>query len=113
MLIIFIGLLILIFSIAFYIAGYKKGKSINQFTIINAERDRLTKYWKGIIEDLSKENMQKDTELKELRRKYNHLFNEIKRKEQAKKAIQNPKNIDEIIKRFEALGYEVRKREVQ
>jgi len=90
--------------------GVNKGKSENQFATINAERDRLNKYWQGILEGLSKENMQKETELRELRRKYNHVLDEIKRKEQAKKAIKAPQNVDEMIKRFEALGYEVKKK---
>jgi len=107
--IIFIGLLILVFSVAFYMAGYKKGKSVNQFAIINAEKERLNEYWKQRYSEVSQLNMQKDAEIKELTRKYNRLIDEIKRKAHAKENIKTPENIDEIIKRFKELGYEVKK----
>jgi len=105
--IVFIGLLILLFSVAFYMAGYKKGKSANQFAIINAEKERLNEYWKQRYNEVSQLNMQKDAEIKELRRKYNRLVDEIKRKAQAKENIKTPESLEELKQRFEALGYKI------
>jgi uncharacterized protein YdcH (DUF465 family) len=108
-----IGLLVLVFSVAFYIVGYKKGKSANEFVIINAEKERLNEYWKQRYREVSQINMQKDAEIKELRRKYNRLMDEIKRKTQAKQDIKAPESLEELKQRFEALGYKVEVRKIE
>jgi flagellar motility protein MotE (MotC chaperone) len=108
---ILVGILILIaFSVSAYIFGFNKGKSAGRLAGVAEERDRLNKQWQEILEGLSRESMQKEAELRELKQEYTHLAERLKQKEKAKQEVKPPKDTDELTKRFERLGYEVKKK---
>jgi len=106
------NILIMILILALIIISflYVNKKDSRDIKVINVENKRLNDFWLKQTEDLNRIIKQKNSEIMKLKKRNAFLMNQIKNKTEAKKAIKAPENVDELIKRFEALGYEVKKK---
>jgi len=97
-------LAIIVFGIVIFLAGMKYGSNHVTKSIIDAENKRLNEYWKQRYEEILKITMDKDNELKQLRKRYKDLVSKIMEK---KREIENitPPHGKEIQQELNNLGY--------